>query len=265
MTTTVEGEEAAPARRHVLQELGWDVQPPGDEDGRMTGAAVVLPEMYAPGTEHLRTSILAAWADVVAGYLAVQTVGPRVPVTLELDVHLYRPAPGSGEVRGEGKVIKSGRSVFVAGVDFLDETGEQFGFAAASFMASPDESLRIAPLGARSPLGTGERLTVPFAERAGCERRSPGVAALGHSDEVLNASNTINGGLIALAAEEAVLSLSPPGESLASLDLRYLQPARVGPVVATAEVRHGLGRVEVRDEGNENRLCVAATTRTFGF
>jgi acyl-coenzyme A thioesterase PaaI-like protein len=59
--------------------------------------------------------------------------------------------------------------------------------------------------------------------------------------------------------------LSPPGESLASLDLRYLQPARVGPVVATAEVRHGLGRVEVRDEGNENRLCVAATTRTFGF
>jgi acyl-coenzyme A thioesterase PaaI-like protein len=88
MTTTVEGEEEAPVRRHVLQELGWDVQPPGDEDGRMTGSAVVFPEMYAPGTEHLRTSILAAWADVVAGYLAVQTVGPRVPVTLELDVHL---------------------------------------------------------------------------------------------------------------------------------------------------------------------------------
>jgi acyl-coenzyme A thioesterase PaaI-like protein len=91
------------------------------------------------------------------------------------------------------------------------------------------------------------------------------VAALGHSDEVLNASNTVNGGLIALVAEEAVLSLSPPGESVASLDLRYLQPARVGPVVATAEARHGLGRVEVRDEGNDNRLCVAATTRTFGF
>jgi hypothetical protein len=100
---------------------------------------------------------------------------------------------------------------------------------------------------------------MPFAERAGCERRAPGVAALAYSDEVLNASNTINGGLIALTAEEAVLSLSPPGATLASLDLRYLQPARVG----TAEVRHGLGRVEVCDEGNENRLCVAATARTF--
>ncbi|HSZ36079.1 MAG TPA: hotdog domain-containing protein [Acidimicrobiales bacterium] len=264
MTSTVDGEEAAPARRHVLQELGWDVGPSEEADGRMLGSAVVVPEMHAPGTSHLRTSILAAWADVVAGYLAVETVGPRVPVTLELDVHLYRPAPGAGVVRGEGKVMKSGRSVFVAGVDFLDEEGEQFGFAAASFMAAPDERLRIAPLAGRSPLASdGARLSMPFAERVGCERRAPGVAALAYSDEVLNASNTINGGLIALTAEEAVLSLSAAGASLASLDLRYLQAARVGPAVATAEVRHGLGRVEVCDEGNENRLCVAATARTF--
>ena len=263
MTSTVEGEEAAPARRHVLQELGWDVGPSEEGDGRMLGSAVVVPGMHAPGTAHLRTSILAAWADVVAGYLAVETVGPRVPVTLELDVHLYRPAPGTGLVRGEGKVMKSGRSVFVAGVDFLDEDGEPFGFAAASFMAAPDERLRIDSLAGRTPQPSGARLSVPFAERAGCERRAPGVAALTYSDEVLNASNTINGGLIALTAEEAVLSLSPPGASLASLDLRYLQAARVGPAVATAEVRHGLGRVEVCDEGNGNRLCVAATARTF--
>jgi acyl-coenzyme A thioesterase PaaI-like protein len=263
MTTTVEGEEAAPARRHVLQELGWDVGPSEDGEGRMLGSAVVSPEMHAPGTPHLRTSILAAWADVVAGYLAVETVGPRVPVTLELDVHLYRPAPGAGGVRGVGTVIKSGRSVFVAGVDFLDDVGEQFGFAAASFMAAPDKRLTIPTLSGRSPLPAGPRLTVPFAERAGCVRREPGVAALAYSDDVLNASNTINGGLIALTAEEAVLSLSPPGSTLASLDLRYLQPARVGPAVASAEVRHGLGRIEVRDEGNENRLCVAATARTF--
>ena len=85
---------------------------------------------------------------------------------------------------------------------------------------------------------------------------------LGHSEESLNASNTLNGGLIALACEEAALSLSP-GATLASLDLRYLQPVRVGPAVAEAEVRNGLGRIEVRDAGNENRLCVVATSRTF--
>ncbi len=112
-------------------------------------------------------------------------------------------------------------------------------------------------------LPEGNRLSMPFAERAGCERVAPGKAHLGHADDRLNASNTINGGLIALAVEEAILSLSP-GTTLSSLALRYLQPARVGPVVAEAEVREGLGQVEVRDAGNENRLCVVATSRNFG-
>ena len=118
-----------------------------------------------------------------------------------------------------------------------------------------DEGIRL--------IDTRHEQTATFAAEGWSKvTRQPGVAALTHSDEVLNASNTINGGMIALVAEEAALSLSP-GATLASLDLRYLQPARVGPVVARAEVRHGLGRVEVRDEGNDDRLCVVATTRTF--
>ena len=42
-----------------------------------------------------------------------------------------------------GEVVKSGRSVFVASVDFTDRDGEPIGFAAASFMAAPDERLTI--------------------------------------------------------------------------------------------------------------------------
>ena len=73
----------------------------------------------------------------------------------------------------------------------------------------------------------------------------------------------MNGGLIALAAEEAVLSLEPDGATLSSLSLRYLRPVRVGPAVATAQTRSGLGQIEVRDAGNENRLSVLATARFF--
>ena len=69
--------------------------------------------------------------------------------------------------------------------------------------------------------------------------------------------------LDALSTSSEYERAATPGTSLASLDLRYLQPARVGPAVAEAEVRHGLGRVEVYDEGNDNRLCVVATTRAF--
>jgi acyl-coenzyme A thioesterase PaaI-like protein len=261
MTSTVDGNAAAREGRHILQDLGWEIE--RSEDG-LHGSAPVVAEMHVPGTAHLRTSILAAWADVLAGHLAVDTISPRVPVTLELDVHLYRPAPGEGVVRGEGRIVKAGRSVFVAGVDFLDDDGEPFGFAAASFMPAPDERLTIPmTLGAGRTVPARRTLTVPFAERAGCERVAPGVARLSHSDDKLNASNTLNGGLIVLAAEEAMLSLLP-GATISSLDMRYLQPARVGPVVARADVREGLGRVEVRDEGHDDRLCVVATSRFFG-
>ena len=44
--------------------------------------------------------------------------------------------------------------------------------------------------------------------------------------------------------------------------MRYLRPVRIGPAVASAQVRAGLGRVEVRDAGSDDRLAVAAT-RTF--
>ncbi len=261
MTTVVE--DAVPnERRHVLSDLGWTVARTEDA---MQGSARIHPEMHVPGTDHLRVSILAAWADVLAGHLAIYSVGPRVPVTLELDVHLFAPAPASGTVAGVAKAVKVGRSVFVARVDFTAGEGEPIGFAGLSFMAAPDKRLTIAipdTVGQLTPESTN-RLSVPWAERAGCERVAPGVAQLGHSDEVLNASNTVNGGLIALATEEAVLSLSP-GATLSSLSLHYLQPARVGPVVAEADVHQGLGQVEVRDAGNENRLCVVATSRTFG-
>jgi acyl-coenzyme A thioesterase PaaI-like protein len=88
------------------------------------------------------------------------------------------------------------------------------------------------------------------------------VAEVPRTDDGLNSTNTLNGGLIALAAEEAVLSLSP-GATLSSLCLRYLRPVRVGPAVATATLTSGLGQVEVRDAGNENRLAALATTRLF--
>jgi acyl-coenzyme A thioesterase PaaI-like protein len=248
-------------RRHILTELGFGTTRVGDE---MHGTASVTPEMHVPGTSHLRTSILATWADNLAGLLAVGVLAPRVPVTLELDVHLYRPAPASGVVRGVGRIAKAGRSVFVASVEFSSAPGELIAVGAGSFMAAPDPAARIRDgLSADAP-PLDRRLAMPFAERAGCERRGPGVAVLPRSEDGLNSSNTVNGGLIALAAEEAVLSLAP-GSTLCSLGLRYLQAVRDGPVVATASLHDGLGQVELRDSGNGDRLSVMATARTFSL
>jgi len=179
------------SRRHILNELGFAIKRVGNE---LHSTASITPEMHVPGTDHLRTSIFAAWADHLAGLLAIDSIAPRVPVTLELDVHLYRPAPGSGTVRGVGRTVKTGRSVFVAGIDFFSDHGEPIAIAAGSFMAAPDPSARLpAKLSIDGFVSEG-RLAVPFADRAGCERRDPGVAALFRSEDGLNSSNSVNGG-----------------------------------------------------------------------
>ena len=89
----------------------------------------------------------------------------------------------------------------------------------------------------------------------------PGRATIPLRPDGLNASGTLNGGLLALVVEEAALSVGDAG--LASLSMRYAQPVRVGPAVAAAEVVAGLGRVTVRDAGRDDRVAVIATTRAF--
>ena len=246
---------------HLMRDLGFGVAEVGDE---IHGSARIVPEMWVPGTEAVRTSILAAWADVVAGHLAIDLFDPGVPVTLDLDVHLFRPAVGLDEVQMVGRIEKSGRSVSVLSIDIADRGGASVGFARATFMAAPNPSLRMPTIvrdeGLLRPHAPA--LAVPWAERAGCERAAPGVAVIPMRPDGLNASATLNGGLLALAIEEAVLSLAP-GATLSSLAMRYVSPVRVGPAVAEAEERDGLGQVVVRDSGRENRLAVLATTRAF--
>ena len=45
--------------------------------------------------------------------------------------------------------------------------------------------------------------------------------------------------------------------------MRYVQPVRVGPAIAEADVRDGLGNVVIRDAGWDDYLAVIATTRSF--
>jgi acyl-coenzyme A thioesterase PaaI-like protein len=253
-------ESVAGVPRHILRELGFGVRSAGDD---LVGEAGITEHMLVPGTAHLRTSILAVWTDLMCGLLAARTMTPKVPVTLELDVHLYRPAPAAGLVRATARTVKAGRSVFAAAVDFSDDHGEPLAIGAASFMSARDPLLTLPPRITIDVPPQEERLTMPFAERAGCRRTAAGVATMSRAEDGLNSSNTMNGGLIALVAEEAALSVSP-GDTLCTLDVRYLQPVRVGPVEATAAVQRGLGRIELRDTGNHDRLAVVATSRAFG-
>jgi acyl-coenzyme A thioesterase PaaI-like protein len=245
-------------RNNVLASLGFWIEPDGDT---MVGRAVVTPEMWAPGTKALRTGILGAWTDVVTGMVAVEVMFPRIPVTLDLDVHLFEEPPSTGTVEMVAQSIKVGRSVAVFEVD-LRVDGELFGMGTSKFVLAPDPALRMEhkPRLARRP--DQPPLAEPFAKVARIEIVEPGVASVPNAPDARNAVNTLNGAVLAVCVEEAALSLSP-GSSLALLDMHYLQPVRVGPAIARADVRNGVGRVEVRDAGADDRLAVMATTRAF--
>ena len=124
--------------RHIMRDLGFGVSRSAEE---MHGSGHVIPEMYVPGTDALRMSILAAWADITSGYIAVGLFDPGVPVTLDLDVHLHSPVVGVDEVTTVARVQKAGRSVSVLSIDIFGD-GETVGFAHATFMASPNPALR---------------------------------------------------------------------------------------------------------------------------
>jgi acyl-coenzyme A thioesterase PaaI-like protein len=257
-----DGDHPGDLDRHIMRDLGFGVVPVGDE---MHGSAQTVREMHVPGTDSLRTSILAAWADVVSGHIAIGLFQPAVPVTLDLDVHLHRPPVGCDDVRMAAQVQKAGRSVSVLRIAIDGGDGEPLGFGHATFMAAPNPSLRMptvvrdeALLRAHPP-----RLDVPFAERAGCERTGPAGATIPMRPDGLNASGTLNGGLLALVVEEAALAGAPPGTALCSMAMRFVQPVRVGPASANADVHDGLADVVVRDTGREDRLAVIATTRAF--
>ena len=222
--------------------------------------------MWTPGTNALRTSVLATWADIVCGKLAVVALSPRVPATLELGLDLYREPVGLTELRAIGRVVKAGRSVVVSTTELFDGGGAPVGVAHGSFMMAPGVLDHFDDLHLDLPdLGP---LTVPFAERAGCTREAPGVASIPLPPGGGNAAGTLNGGLLALVAEEAALSAggarSAGGASgLSHLALRYLRPVRVGPAVAGAEIVGEVANIEIHDAGDGGKLAVLATAHLW--
>ncbi|MGH7859080.1 MAG: hotdog domain-containing protein, partial [Candidatus Binatia bacterium] len=151
------------------------------------GTADVVPNMWVPGTSSLRSSVLVTWADILLGYVAARSLAPAIPVTLELDLHLFEDVTGRGTVHASGRLVKAGRSVTASAVEFTDGGGRPVAIGHVLSMAAsvPGATAR----GGRWALDTfsaRQVLPEPFPQRAGCERLAPGVASLPCADHVLN-------------------------------------------------------------------------------
>ncbi|MCU1487157.1 MAG: thioesterase superfamily protein [Actinomycetia bacterium] len=242
----------------IIRELGLVTEVHGD---RLRGRARVGPELLAPGTGALRTSVLATWADVLAGLLSTLTIRPSIPLTLDLEVQVHRPATSGRDVLGEAAVVKAGRTIVVCEVRFHEEgDAAPFAIAHTSFMASPNPDHLQPDAGFDLAMQVPQRLSIPLAERAEVRVLAPGRVEMPKRPDGLNAAGAIQGGLVALAAEEAAASCAGRPALLSSLALRYLRPFALGPAVAEAEAFDDLCIVRLTD-GGSGKLGALATAR----
>ena len=244
----------------AVNELGLAMEAVGDE---LHGWADVRPTMWAPGTEMVRASVAMTWADALLGLHALKALAPRLTVTLELDAHLFDDVAGLERVHARSRLVKAGQAVIFTTLDFLADDGSLIGFGSGSFMAIPDPQWTAPPLEeVLERFGTPRAmLTAPLAARIGCERTERGTAVLPCTPSVHNAAQAINGGMLAVAVEEAALSADPDARWIESMHLRYLRSIRVGPAIARADVHYGTGRVEVLD-ASTGKVAAIATTRS---
>jgi acyl-coenzyme A thioesterase PaaI-like protein len=240
----------------ILVELGLFVEQGGLP---LRGVAEVFAELCVPGTDRLRSGVLAAWADLVTGTVAAEAMDPRIALTLDLELQVLAPAAVGHRITVEAAPVKVGRSVTVCRADFRDEsTGAAVAVAYASFMSSPDPA-HVWEAGF-SRMQLDGRLAVPLAERMGLAWPAPGVVELPHRPDGLNASGAIQGGLVAVAVEEAARSVADPDQTIGMLNLRYLRPFSVGPARASATRDGHLVLVELQDAG-AGKLGAVATVR----
>ncbi len=250
-----------PRRRNILRELSLVIHAVGSE---VTATGLVEPALWLPGSKGLRPSVLAAWADIVLGFVATEALKPRLPTVLALDVELVHPLENIETVQVSGRIAKAGRSLAVCAVDFTDATGRRLGTGHGMLMAVPGSEVEQPRPGPPAEASWAQRrsLSEPFAASAGCTRASSGVAVLPCAPHVLNHVKSLNGGLLSLVVEEAALSANGPDASIVSMSLHFLRGIRGGPAIARAEVKGGgVTTVQVHDASTE-ALALTATLRT---
>jgi uncharacterized protein (TIGR00369 family) len=213
-----------------------------------------------PGTPYPRISVLATMVDLVAG---MQPTGPINP-TVDLRLHLTALVPMS-TVRLVCDVLRSGRRLFVGEtLLYADDQQHPFGRSVVTFINrrvafpvdGPDLAQRLnRPLGVRIE----DLLDVRTVDDSTIEIDPIGRLSNGPG-------GTLQGGVLALLGELATEhALGQTIVAVTDLDVRYLNPVRIGPVQARAEVfadtpQEAAATVRIVDAGSADRLIAHVTT-----
>ena len=240
-----------------IGDLGYSQRLLGDT---MVGEIAITDELRIPGTELVRSSVLATLADVVTGVLATNLTVPRFALTLDLTVLGLAVTHGE-RLMMTGRILKTGSTIIATEARFTEPRSERpVAYSYVTFMRAPKATDVMGPVANSRPFGP-TNMRAPFADQLGARVIGPGVVELDRQPYVMQPTGTIQGGAVALLGELAAESLL--GAPVVDLDVRYLSTVRVGPARTSATpLDRSTARVEIRDVGNDNRLTTLIIGRT---
>ncbi len=261
-----------PPKHHFLRDLRIFVEQ--DEDAFHAGIEVVPALCTEAGG--IRAGALATLVDVVAGAQAATAIAPNWLATGDLALHLLR-AQTSGVVIATAKILRQGRGTVVIEVDLSSEadSSQPIGIATVAFSIlearGEAQSMGERPRKTRTEFGIeGSGFTGSLDDTLGLREID---TASGHFELLLSPYNTnslgaLQGGALAMlvdaAAEAAGRKAGRANWVTTDFSIHFLALGRKGPLVSAARVLRdhsgdALLRIEIRDEGAENRLISVAT------
>jgi acyl-coenzyme A thioesterase PaaI-like protein len=214
-------------------------------------------------------AVIAYLVDSAVGMAAGFAALPQWVVTADIDLHLVALAI-VGPLRADSRVVRAGTRQVLADCTVYDEgSGAVVATATANHSVLSPE--RAAPMSVPPPdeifrqasTMSSAQTRPPLLERYGV-RPVPGVvgaAELYITGPARNPWGILHGSLFALVVEAALASAQPQAR-IDDLIVRFVAPARVGPARAQATNASGnLWRIDVRDAGNDDRVCATAFAR----
>lgn len=216
--------------------------------------------------------VLATLADCAAGLRTLHTIEPGWTATMVLSTHALEPHRHP-DLTATAEVAHRRRSGVVIDVAIRDGLGTRVATAMGSFaeMTREHSGLEVALAGAAplDALGHAAGLrAATAADTLGIRQTAPHRFEIDLLPVVRNTAHALIGGATALFAEKAAVRAArhadPRIGRASSVELHYLGPGRVGPIVAATEVLDPAGdpptrvRVRMTDAGAGDRAVATA-------
>ncbi|MEZ5243500.1 MAG: PaaI family thioesterase [Acidimicrobiales bacterium] len=246
---------------HLLRDLAFTGTRSGDIS---TNTLAVTPGLC---DEHgVRLGVLATMLDVSGAGIALHAIAPDWIATADLQAHLIRPV-STGTVAVQCRPLRVGARSIVVHAEMRDDDGVLCGTGRMAFARIPGSATKAKvedvtdPETPRFSMDGGHPITDSVTERCGMEPVGPGQLRFDKTPYVENSFGTVNGGVLALAADAAAVSACGSG-SARDLHIHYLEQIGAGPVGVTAEVIRDdesgyLCAVRIEDRADHRLVAIA--------